>query len=89
VVVRDDVVTQNPDPRVILGRRALDAREEPDHLMAYEPARGPVTAARTCVQVYSSQITEWRKLRDTGLLTGKKLGQKIVGHRRTRWRPPG
>ena len=36
-------------------------------------------AARTCGNrgVYSSQITEWRKLRDAGLLAGKKPGEKI------------
>jgi hypothetical protein len=27
--------------------------------------------------VYSSQITEWRKLRDAGLLAGRKPGEKI------------
>jgi hypothetical protein len=27
--------------------------------------------------VYSSQITEWRKLRDAGLLTGKRPGVKV------------
>jgi transposase-like protein len=27
--------------------------------------------------VYSSQITEWRKLRDAGLLTGRKPGEKV------------
>jgi len=27
--------------------------------------------------VYSSQITEWRKLRDAGVLAGKKPGEKI------------
>ena len=27
--------------------------------------------------IYSSQITEWRKLRDAGVLAGKKPGQKI------------
>jgi hypothetical protein len=27
--------------------------------------------------VYYSQITEWRKLRDAGLLTGKKPGEKV------------
>ena len=27
--------------------------------------------------VYSSQITEWRKLRDAGLLSGKNPGEKI------------
>jgi transposase-like protein len=27
--------------------------------------------------VYSSQITEWRKLRDAGLLSGRKPGEKI------------
>ena len=27
--------------------------------------------------VYSSQITEWRKLRDAGVLSGRKPGEKI------------
>jgi transposase len=27
--------------------------------------------------MYSSQITEWRKLRDAGVLAGKKPGEKI------------
>ena len=27
--------------------------------------------------IYSSQPTEWRKLRDAGVLAGKKPGQKI------------
>ncbi|MDQ0278846.1 transposase-like protein [Arthrobacter silviterrae] len=27
--------------------------------------------------LYSSQITEWRKLRDAGVLEGKKPGEKI------------
>jgi hypothetical protein len=26
--------------------------------------------------IYSSQITEWRKLRDAGVLAGKKPGEK-------------
>lgn len=28
--------------------------------------------------LYSSQITEWRKLRDAGVLEGKKAGETIV-----------
>jgi len=27
--------------------------------------------------IYSSQITEWRKLRDAGVLAGKQPGEKI------------
>ena len=27
--------------------------------------------------LYSSQITEWRRLRDTGMLQGRKPGEKI------------
>ncbi|MDY7555270.1 hypothetical protein [Cryobacterium sp. 10C3] len=27
--------------------------------------------------IYSSQITEWRKLRDAGVLQGKKAGERI------------
>ena len=35
-------------------------------------------AARICTEgLYSSQITEWRKLRDAGVLAGKKRGEQI------------
>ena len=32
--------------------------------------------------IYSSQITEWRKVRDAGVLAGRKPGEKIG-----RWTP--
>ena len=28
--------------------------------------------------MFSSQITEWRKLRDAGVLTGKRPGEKVA-----------
>ena len=83
LVVQDDVVTENPGPREggPRRRRAFTAREKLDHLSAYEEAcaagDGGGGAYLREQGVYSSQITEWRKLRDAGLLSGKKPGEKI------------
>ncbi len=82
-VVQDDAVTVNPGPREggPRRRRAFTAREKLDHLTAYEEAcaagDGGGGAYLREQGVYSSQITEWRKLRDAGLLSGKKPGEKI------------
>ena len=76
-------MTENPGPREggPRRRRAFTAREKLDHLTAYEAAcaagDGGGGAYLREQGVYSSQITEWRKLRDGGLLTGKKPGEKI------------
>ena len=83
LLVQDEVVTENPGPREggPRRRRAFTAREKLDHLTAYESActagEGGGGAYLREQGVYSSQITEWRKLRDAGLLTGKKPGEKI------------
>ena len=83
MVVQDEVVTENPGPREggPRRRRAFTAREKLDHLTAYEAAcsagDGGGGAYLREQGVYSSQITEWRKLRDGGLLSGKKPGEKI------------
>src|SRR6476659_11371806 len=83
LVVQDEVVTENHGPREggPRRRRACTAREKLDHLTAYESAcaagDGGGGAYLREHGVYSSQITEWRKLRDAGLLTGKKPGEKI------------
>jgi transposase-like protein len=83
LVVQDEAVTENPGPREggPRRRRAFTAREKLDHLVAYEAAceagDGGGGAYLREQGVYSSQITEWRKLRDGGLLAGKKPGEKI------------
>jgi transposase len=84
LVVQDEAVTeQNPGPREggPRRRRAFTAREKLDHLTAYEAActagDGGGGAYLREQGVYSSQITEWRKLRDAGLLSGRKPGEKI------------
>ena len=83
LVVQDEVVTENPGPREggPRRRRAFTAREKLDHLTAYESAcaagDGGGGSYLREQGVYSSQITEWRKLRDAGLLTGKKPGEKV------------
>ena len=83
LLVQDEVVTENPGPREggPRRRRAFTAREKLDHLTAYESActagEGGGGAYLREQGVYSSQITEWRKLRDAGLLTGKKPGEKV------------
>jgi hypothetical protein len=83
LVVQDEAVTENPGPREggPRRRRAFTAREKLDHLVAYEAAceagDGGGGAYLREQGVYSLQITEWRKLRDAGLLAGKKPGEKI------------
>jgi transposase-like protein len=83
LVVQDEAVTENPGPREggPRRRRAFTAREKLDHLTAYEAACAAGDGAGGAYLreqgVYSSQITEWRKLRDAGLLAGKKPGEKI------------
>ena len=83
LVVQDEAVIENPGPREggPRRRRAFTAREKLDHLAAYESAcaagDGGGGAYLREQGVYSSQITEWRKLRDAGLLSGKKPGERI------------
>ena len=75
--------TREPDgPR---RRRAFTASEKLDHLHAYEQAceHGDGGAYLRREGVYSSQITEWRKQRDAGVLAGKRPGEKgRPAHRR-------
>jgi hypothetical protein len=48
------------------------------HLAAYNLATATSRGAYLREQgIYSSQITEWRKLRDAGVLAGKQPGEKI------------
>ena len=84
LVVQDEAVSSSPGPREggPRRRRAFTAREKLDHLTAYEAAcaasdDGGGGAYLREQGVYSSQITEWRKLRDAGVLARKKPGEKI------------
>ncbi len=82
-LVQDDAVTANPGPREggPRRRRVFTAREKLDHLIAYEAAcaagDGGGGGYLREQGIYSSQITEWRRLRDAGVLAGKKPGEKI------------
>ena len=82
MVVQDEAVSSSSGPREggPRRRRAFTAREKLDHLMAYEAACAAGDGGGAYLReqgVYSSQITEWRKLRDAGVLAGKKPGEKI------------
>ena len=82
LVVQDEAVSSSPGPRERgpRRRRAFTAREKLDHLTAYEAACAAGDGGGAYLReqgVYSSQITEWRKLRDAGVLAGKKPGEKI------------
>lgn len=60
-------------------RRTFTPAQKLDHLAAYEAAilRNEGGGYLREQGIYSSQITEWRKLRDAGVLAGKKPGEKI------------
>ena len=60
-------------------RRSFTAREKLDHLAAYEAAcadNGGGAYLRA-EGLYSSQVTEWRRLRDAGVLAGKAPGEPV------------
>ena len=60
-------------------RRTFTPAQKLDHLAAYEAAilRNEGGGYLREQGIYSSQVTEWRKLRDAGVLAGKKPGQRI------------
>ena len=60
-------------------RRTISPAQKLEHLAAYETAidRHEGGAYLREHGIYSSQIPEWRKLRDAGVLAGKKPGDKI------------
>jgi transposase-like protein len=60
-------------------RRTFTAAEKLAHLFAYDQAcqTGQGGAYLRREGMYSSQVTEWRKLRDGGLLEGRAPGEKI------------
>ena len=61
-------------------RRSFSPAQKLEHLAAYEAAcqTNEGGAYLRSQGLFSSQITEWRKLRDAGVLTGKQPGEKIA-----------
>ena len=80
IAIRDDSHMSSPGPRA--GgptRRSITPAQKLAHLAAYDAAikKNEGGAYLRREGLYSSQITEWRKLRDAGVLAGKKPGEKI------------
>jgi transposase len=82
-VLRDDRTMTNtsPGPRADgpRPRRTFTPAQKLDLLAGYEDAilRNEGGAFLREQGIYSSQVTEWRKLRDAGVLAGKNPGEKI------------
>ena len=79
--VRDDGRMSSPGPRSggPTSRRSFTSAQKLDHLAAYEGAvaNGQGGAYLRQHGLYSSLISEWRRLRDAGVLAGKQPGEKI------------
>ena len=71
----------SPGPRAggPKSRRTFTPAQKLDLLAGYEDAilRNEGGAYLRQEGIYSSQITEWRKLRDAGVLTGKQPGERV------------
>ena len=82
-VLADDGVVTRPDPAPRAGgpsrRRVFTPAEKLAHLAAYDAAceQGQGGAYLRREGLYSSHVTEWRRLRDAGLLDGKEPGQAV------------
>ena len=79
--VVDDGLMSGSQPRAggPSRRRTFAPGEKLQHLAAYEEAcrDGQGGAYLRREGLYSSQITEWRKLRDAGVLEGRQLGTRV------------
>jgi transposase len=79
--VVDDGVMDGSQPRAggPSRRRTFTPAEKLQHLAAYDLAceNGQGGAYLRQEGLYSSQITEWRKLRDAGVLEGRPPGAKV------------
>ena len=60
-------------------RRSFTPVQKVEHVAAYEVAceTGKGGAYLRSEGLFSSQITEWRKLRDAGVLDGKQPGERV------------
>lgn len=82
-VLRDDRPMNNTSPGPRAGgpksRRTFTPAQKLDLLAGYEDAilRNEGGAYLRKEGIYSSQMTEWRKLRDAGVLSGRNPGEKI------------
>ena len=81
IAVRDDGRMPSPGPRSggPTSRRSFSSAQKLDHLAAYEVAvasglRGAYLPEHG---LYSSLVSEWRRMRDAGVLAGKQPGEKI------------
>jgi transposase-like protein len=81
IAVRDDGRMPSPGPRSggPTSRRSFTSAQKLDHLAAYEAAaqNGQGGAYLRRHGLYSSLISEWRRLRDAGVLAGKQPGEKV------------
>jgi len=81
IAVRDDGRMPSPGPRSggPTSRRSFTSTQKLEHLAAYEAAaqNGQGGAYLRHHGLYSSLISEWRRLRDAGVLAQKKPGEKI------------
>lgn len=81
VEVRQDGPMSTPGPRAggPTPRRSFTPAQKLELLAQYEQACTSQEGGAFLREqgLYSSQITEWRKLRDAGVLEGKKPGEKI------------
>jgi len=79
--VVDDGLMSGSQPRAggPSRRRTFAPSEKLQHLAAYDEAcrEGQGAAYLRREGLYSSQVTEWRKLRDAGVLAGKTAGVKV------------
>jgi transposase len=80
--VREDGSMSSPGPRSggPTPRRSFTPAQKLAHLTAYQQACDDGSGGGAYLRregIYSSQITEWRKLRDAGVLEGRKPGEKI------------
>ena len=79
--VRDDGRVANPGPRAggPGSRRSFSVAQKLEHLTAYEaaPDEGPGGAYLRENGLYSSLISEWRRVRDAGALAGRAGGDKV------------
>lgn len=60
-------------------RRSFTPTQKLEHLSAYEAACATSQggAYLRSAGLFSSQVTEWRKLRDAGVLAGKQPGERV------------
>ena len=81
IAMRDDGSMDSSGPRGggPTRRRSYTPAQKLDHLATFEAAcqHSEGGASLRVEGLYSSQMTEWRRLRDAGVLASKKSGDKI------------